>query len=55
MVLILLLTNMEIAKMKRIALLLCIVLMALSMTGCTRGYHYDQFDVEKEGIANGVF
>ena len=44
----------EIAKMKRIALLLCIVLMALSMTGCTRGYHYDQFDVEKEGIVDVI-
>ena len=54
MVLIFLRTNMEIAKMKRIALLLCIVLIALSMTGCTRGYHYDQFDVAKEGIVDVI-
>ena len=40
--------------MKRIKLLLCIVLMALSMTGCTREYHYDQFDVEKEGIVDVI-
>ena len=40
--------------MRREALLLCIVLLMLSLTGCTGGPHYDDFDIETEGIVDVV-
>ena len=40
--------------MRRIALLICAVLLMLIMTGCTRGHRYDDFDPEKEGIVDVI-